>query len=322
MLTDVRRSNTAGRSAVTMLELLAVIAILALITALLLPAISSGREAARRVQCSAQLRDLGVAAAQVAERDGRYPDRTRFNAYAMPLIAVIESMEYVESVVAAVLPVETPIAATMSVWICPTDDLSDPRLGHQNFLMCRGRGGHSQEAEGMLPYSRTTPGRSRVADGMSNTALFSERLIARRLSQSPFWTGASSDIERDRAVWYSRTAHAVDAAGLSQFLSDCRSVPKEDLPMFPHWPLYWGDSWGYNHAFPPNSPACMNGPPPDGMHAGPEVDNASQTASSRHGGGVNVLYVDGHVRFVSSSVDVSVWAAAGTVAGSVAGGGS
>ena len=38
-------------------------------------------------------------------------------------------------------------------------------------------------------------------------------------------------------------------------------------------------------------------------------------ASSYHSGGVNALFVDGHVSFVSDSVDSKVWQAVGTING-------
>lgn len=70
-------SNQLGgrlcRHGVTLVELLVVMAIVATLVALLLPAVQSVREGARRTQCGNNVRQLAAAALQHHESLGHFP---------------------------------------------------------------------------------------------------------------------------------------------------------------------------------------------------------------------------------------------------------
>ncbi|MEM6798696.1 MAG: DUF1559 domain-containing protein [Planctomycetota bacterium] len=72
-LSPTKRGGRFSRAAFTIVELLVVIAILGILIALLLPAVQSAREAARRTQCSSQLRQLALACLSYENARGRYP---------------------------------------------------------------------------------------------------------------------------------------------------------------------------------------------------------------------------------------------------------
>jgi prepilin-type N-terminal cleavage/methylation domain-containing protein len=98
-----------GRSAFTLIELLVVIAIIGILASLLLPAVQQAREAARRLQCSSQLRQLALAVHNYESSFGYFPTQytgakpssqfcqSGFSSWTVPLLPMLDQTSVYES---------------------------------------------------------------------------------------------------------------------------------------------------------------------------------------------------------------------------------
>jgi len=160
-----------------------------------------------------------------------------------------------------------------------------------------------------------------MIDGLSKTAFFSERLRGsggavatdpvvknRDMVTAIPRDGSSNPIMPDQLMANCTGALPGNLVSSFNFMSPGRWLTGDDYSN--GWASAAYASTMYNHVAPPNwsSIDCGTGsaiPDTPGEHA-------VVTARSLHPGGVNVLYGDGSVQFVSDSIDLTLWRAQGT----------
>lgn len=135
---DTRRPRpTAQRSAFTIVELLVVIAIVALLVALLLPAVNAARESSRRTHCANNLRQIGQACHNYHSANGHLPagaywyteENKMFGNCLMRLLPFLEeqalynAFDFSKETDYAKFPDGRVIGSTIvPVFVCPSDD--------------------------------------------------------------------------------------------------------------------------------------------------------------------------------------------------------
>ena len=129
--------ETRSRAAFTLIELLVVIAIIGVLVALLLPAVQSAREAARRAQCTNNLKQIGLALHNYAESVGALPAAQTPGTSFSAIVALLPHLEQspVYNAINMNLANDAPANDTarvtvLSSMICPSDvDNPTPERG-------------------------------------------------------------------------------------------------------------------------------------------------------------------------------------------------
>ncbi len=189
------------RNGFTLIELLVVIAIISVLIALLLPAVQAAREAARRMQCVNNEKQIGLAMHNYVQAQNALPgadmvynsnNPTELSALSMALPYLEQTTIFNSINCGFSYQDPTNYTAMMTVingFICPSD-LPDPipSLGGQtNYMANMGSGIVWQAAIGGnagLPqpnglfYGDSATTFAAITDGLSNTTLYSERVLA------------------------------------------------------------------------------------------------------------------------------------------------
>ncbi len=331
MKLDSRRIASRG---FTLIELLVVIFVLGVLLALLFPAVMSSRQAARRLECSNHLKQIGIALSSHHQSQGAFPAGVRSGGFdegigsevaVDPLSVHYQLLPYIElspiydsinvSLGSATAPISThPTNATsrsMAIegFLCPADP-GGPRTGNNyrasfGALVYEFEGRDRQGAGTFSGFKRLAA--HNIRDGLSQTAAFSERVRGSRDEGS--W-------DRFTDIWHSGLNNFVRRTiEADEMIGACDASPGSSIRVWTNA----GESWltgeyadtTYNHVAPPNwsvMDCSIHGPPSD---LG-DVVGGAVSARSYHGNGVNLLLLDGSARFVIDSVDLNIWRATGT----------
>ena len=113
-----------SRRGLTLLELLVTISIVALLTAMLLPAVAAARESCRKVVCQNHARQVGLALADHAAARGRYPTQQR-DVWTIDVAAATHGPAIAErmqaSLRAGTAATEEAFLADVPLFRCPSD---------------------------------------------------------------------------------------------------------------------------------------------------------------------------------------------------------
>lgn len=310
--------------AFTLVELLVVIAIIGILIALLLPAVQAAREAARRSQCTNNLKQLGLAVHNYADVNKKMPARaggtqgTGTNGgwlsgwiVLLPFYEQGAIYDLVKGGDATNPPWGPGTGSSWAPWdqspgvlLCP----SDPgKYDGQNNLRlntyCFSSGDDFRSNDGQT--SENTRGVfghlfwfgfKDVTDGLSNTVMLSEKM--RCGNNTGGYTVGNHELDH-------RLGHAILDVGNNpaqcltttdgKYYVSGTMVERTFGSRFPRGRF---NRAGFNTVLPPNAPSCLAD-----VNNTNNSHNGVMPPSSMHPGGVNVAICDGSVQFISETID-------------------
>jgi prepilin-type N-terminal cleavage/methylation domain-containing protein/prepilin-type processing-associated H-X9-DG protein len=298
------------RSGFTLIELLVVIAIIAVLIGLLLPAVQKVREAASRMKCTNNLKQIGLACHTYHDtynyfpinRVGNYDQPTAFGGWGPTskdwswLSALLPYIEQNNIYTTGNIPnvavnSTTAIQQVVPIFKCPSDSL--PNQINTNVYW-----------GGLL--AGTT---NYFAVGGANDCYSS--------FFNPGTNGHSCEVwaSGDGIIYYMNWEHPNSIANVTDGTSNTFLVGERVWNPADNKPGYWIGEWAWASSINLTCAIPLNYSQPIGKTAPTDnwIDNYSFT--SRHTGGANFSRADGSVGFVADSIALPIYRALATEAG-------
>jgi len=319
-------SRSRSRRGLTLIELLVVIAIIAVLIGLLLPAVQMVREAANRIKCSNNLKQIGLAVLNYESVNGYLPPNgswpTPGGPPYSPYSVLVRILPHIDQgnlyqlvdLNASATSQPTITGQRISTYICPSDPNVKLRPGTPPTYPASygaswgdwhiGTGLSPPGTNGAFPGASFPSQRgirlADITDGTSNTAGMADvKTFQPSVANFNITAPVEAPASPNDVIFRSRTLD-IESAGHTS----------------------WAEGFGVYSAltfvFPPNTAIPYTAP--NGMTF--DIDWAATTnmgdvvavilARSYHRGGVNALFMDGSVRFVTNSINQTTWRALGT----------